>query len=125
MPLLESVLGHLDVPVLAAGGIGDGRAFAAVLDKGAAGARAGTRFVATDESGAHPAYKQAVADAVADATEITDAGAGWCTEHSLRRLTVSPSQFFSMWVVPSARVDIRPSTYVEWLPHGIAVAVWG
>jgi nitronate monooxygenase len=73
MPLLESVLGQLDVPVLAAGGIGDGRAFAAVLDKGAAGARAGTRFVATDESGAHPAYKQAVADAVAGATEITDA----------------------------------------------------
>ena len=73
MPLLESVLGQLDVPVLAAGGIGDGRAFAAVLDKGAAGARVGTRFVATDESGAHPAYKRAVADAVAGSTEITGA----------------------------------------------------
>jgi acetyl-CoA C-acetyltransferase len=33
------------------------------------------------------------------------------------------SQFFSMWVVSSARVDIPSSTYVEWLPHGIAVAV--
>jgi nitronate monooxygenase len=73
MPLLESVLGRLDVPVLAAGGIGDGRAFAAVLDRGAAGARVGTRFVATDESGAHPAYKQAVAEAIAGSTEITDA----------------------------------------------------
>jgi len=73
MPLLESVLGRLGVPVLAAGGIGDGRAFAAVLDKGAAGARVGTRFVATDESGAHPTYKQAVADANAGSTEITDA----------------------------------------------------
>ena len=69
--LLESVLGQLDLPVLAAGGIGDGRSFAAVLDTGAAGARVGTRFVATTESGAHPAYKQAVADAVAGSTEIT------------------------------------------------------
>jgi nitronate monooxygenase len=73
MPLLESVLGQLEMPVLAAGGIGDGRAFAAVLSTGAAGARVGTRFIATDESGAHPAYRQAVADAVADATEITGA----------------------------------------------------
>ena len=73
MPLLESVLGHLDLPVLAAGGIGDGRAFAEVLAAGAAGARAGTRFVATNESGAHPAYKQAVAGATAGSTEITGA----------------------------------------------------
>jgi nitronate monooxygenase len=72
-PLLESVLGQLDVPVLAAGGIGDGRAFAEALGMGAAGVRAGTRFVATAESGAHPAYKQAVADAAAGSTEITDA----------------------------------------------------
>ena len=72
-PLLESVLGQVKVPVLAAGGIGDARAFAAALAAGAAGVRAGTRFVATAESGAHPAYKQAVTDAAAGATEITGA----------------------------------------------------
>ncbi len=73
LPLLDSVLGQLDLPVLAAGGIGDGRAFTAVLAAGADGARAGTRFVATYESGAHPDYKQAVADAIAGSTEITGA----------------------------------------------------
>jgi len=73
LPLLESVTGQLDLPVLASGGIGSGRAFADVLDRGAAGARVGTRFVATDESGAHPAYKQAVVDAAAGSTEITAA----------------------------------------------------
>jgi nitronate monooxygenase len=73
LPLLESVLGQLDLPVLAAGGIGDGRAFASVLGMGAAGARVGTRFVACSESGAHPAYKQAVVDAPAGSTEITGA----------------------------------------------------
>jgi nitronate monooxygenase len=73
LPLLESVLGQVDLPVLAAGGIGDGRAFTAVLAAGADGARAGTRFVAATESGAHPLYKQAVADAAAGSTEITGA----------------------------------------------------
>jgi nitronate monooxygenase len=73
LPLLESVLGQLDLPVLAAGGIGDARAFAAVLAAGADGARVGTRFVATSESGAHADYKQAVAGAATDSTEITSA----------------------------------------------------
>ena len=73
LPLLESVLGQLDLPVLAAGGLGDARAFAAVLAAGADGARVGTRFVATSESGAHADYKQAVAAAAADSTEITGA----------------------------------------------------
>jgi nitronate monooxygenase len=73
LPLVERVSAELDLPVLAAGGIGSGRAFAAALDNGAAGARVGTRFIATEESGAHPAYKQAVVDAAAGSTQITDA----------------------------------------------------
>jgi nitronate monooxygenase len=48
------------VPVLAAGGIVDGRGLAAVLMLGAAGAVMGTRFVASDESSAHPEYKRAL-----------------------------------------------------------------
>jgi len=72
-PLLESILSRVEVPVLAAGGIGDAHSFEAVLEAGAAGARIGTRFVATLESGAHAAYKQAVVDAAPGSTEITDA----------------------------------------------------
>ncbi|MGY1680597.1 NAD(P)H-dependent flavin oxidoreductase [Geodermatophilus sp. SYSU D01176] len=71
--LLDEVLGAVDVPVLAAGGITDGRAFAEVVAAGADGARIGTRFIATVESGAHPAYKQALVDAAGDCTVITDA----------------------------------------------------
>ena len=73
LPLLSSVLDAVDVPVLAAGGVADGRTLAAVLAAGADGARMGTRFVATTESGAHDLYKRAVVDAGADTTEITDA----------------------------------------------------
>jgi nitronate monooxygenase len=43
-------------PVIAAGGIADGRGLAAVLALGAAGAWMGTRFVASEEAGAHPDY---------------------------------------------------------------------
>ena len=51
------------VPVVAAGGISDGRGLAAVLSLGAAGAWVGTRFVASDEAGLHPLYKQLVCEA--------------------------------------------------------------
>ncbi|SFT66928.1 nitronate monooxygenase [Geodermatophilus amargosae] len=73
LPLLREVLDAVEVPVLAAGGITDGRSFAEVMAAGAAGARIGTRFLATTESGASPAYKQAVVDAADDSTVVTDA----------------------------------------------------
>ena len=76
--LLPEVLAAVDVPVLAAGGIGDGLALAGVVAAGAAGARVGTRFLATTESGAHPAYKQAVIDATGDCTVVTGAFAVDC-----------------------------------------------
>jgi nitronate monooxygenase len=78
LPLLSAVLEAVDVPVLAAGGIGHPRALAGVIGAGASGARIGTAFIATDESGAHPAYKQAVVEARAGETMITDAFANGC-----------------------------------------------
>lgn len=56
------------IPVLAAGGIADAAAVAAVLKMGAAGAWIGTRFVASDQSLAHDIYKQRLVDAGADDT---------------------------------------------------------
>ncbi len=77
-PLLDDVLGAVDVPVLAAGGIATGRDLAEVLAAGAAGARMGTRFVATTESGAHPAYKEALVDAKPEDTVLaTDFSVLW------------------------------------------------
>ena len=60
LALLDAVLDAVDVPVLAAGGIGSGRALAAVLAAGADGARVGTRFVAAAEADAHPEYVAAL-----------------------------------------------------------------
>jgi nitronate monooxygenase len=72
-PLLAEVLDAVEVPVLAAGGIATGRLLAAGLAAGAGGVRVGTRFVATVESGAHPRYKSALADASGGETVLTDA----------------------------------------------------
>ena len=55
LPLLDIVLGAVEVPVVAAGGIGTGRGVAAVLAAGVSAARIGTRFAATLESELTPA----------------------------------------------------------------------
>ncbi len=60
LALLDAVLAAVDVPVLAAGGIGAGRALAAVLAAGADCARFGSRFVAAEEAEAHPRYVEAL-----------------------------------------------------------------
>jgi NAD(P)H-dependent flavin oxidoreductase YrpB (nitropropane dioxygenase family) len=78
LPLLDAVRAAVDVPIVAAGGIGTGRAMAAALTAGADAVRVGTRFVAAEESVAHPAYVQALVDASADDTVLTTAfGDGW------------------------------------------------
>jgi NAD(P)H-dependent flavin oxidoreductase YrpB (nitropropane dioxygenase family) len=59
------------VPVLAAGGIADGRGLAAALALGAAGVWLGTRFVASDEARAHPDWKQAIVAATGSDTSLT------------------------------------------------------
>lgn len=60
-----------ELPMLAAGGLADGRGLAAALALGADGAVFGTRFLASDECAAHPLYKQRVLEARAEDTLCT------------------------------------------------------
>lgn len=60
LTLIPQTVDAVKIPVIAAGGIGDGRGIAAVMCLGAQGAQLGTRFVATMESSAHPNFKDAV-----------------------------------------------------------------
>lgn len=73
LPLLSEVLEVVAVPVLAAGGIATARDLAAVLAAGAAGARIGTRFIASTESGAHPKYVEKLLAAGGEDTVLTEA----------------------------------------------------
>lgn len=60
MSLIPQVRDAVSIPVLAAGGIADGRGIAAALALGADGVQIGTRFVATKESSAHDEFKKAI-----------------------------------------------------------------
>jgi len=63
MVLLQAVRERTDVPLIAAGGICDGRGMAAAIALGAEGIQMGTRFVSSAESPVHANYKQAIVDA--------------------------------------------------------------
>lgn len=61
--LIPQLVDALKIPVIAAGGIADGRGILAALSLGAEGVQIGTRFAVTEESSAHPTYKQKVVEA--------------------------------------------------------------
>lgn len=78
LPLIDEARAAIDLPIVAAGGIGTGRAMAAALVAGADAVRIGTRFVAATESIAHHAYVDRLIESSADDTIITTAfGEGW------------------------------------------------
>lgn len=70
MVLIPQVADAVSIPVIAAGGIADGRGIAAALALGADAVQIGSRFAVTKESSAHPAFKQAVIQADDTATML-------------------------------------------------------
>jgi nitronate monooxygenase len=81
-------------PVLASGGIGDGRAIARALELGAQGVSLGTRFVASEEAWIHDAYKQAVVASGAGDTFYGD--------------------LFDVWWPDAPHRALKRKTYDEW-----------
>lgn len=69
--LVPAVVDAVSIPVVAAGGIGDGRSMLAAMTLGADGVQIGTRFVASVESSAHGRFKEAVVHAEEGSTELT------------------------------------------------------
>ncbi|MEY3692796.1 MAG: hypothetical protein RL157_120, partial [Bacteroidota bacterium] len=71
MVLVPAVVDAVSIPVVAAGGISDGRSMAAALMLGAEGVQMGSRFVATPEASAHEAFKREVLQAGEGDTQLT------------------------------------------------------
>ena len=71
MVLVPQVCDATDLPVLAAGGIADGRGIAAAFQLGAVGVQVGTRFLVAEECGVHPNYKKKVLEANDISTMVT------------------------------------------------------
>jgi nitronate monooxygenase len=110
--ILDEVLAEVGqrrqgVPVLASGGIATGAAMRIVMNRGAAGAVLGTRFVATTESRAHPDYKRALVDTRDGAGTIltTCLNKGWPNAPH-RILLANPT--FQMWDAGCPPEGMRP-----------------
>ncbi len=76
MALVPQVVDAVNVPVIASGGIMDGRGLAAALALGASGVQCGSAFLRCHESGAPAPYKQAIGRATDDGTAVTRAFSG-------------------------------------------------
>lgn len=90
MVLVPQVCDATDLPVIAAGGIGDGRGVAAAFMLGAAGVQVGTRFLVAEECCVHPHYKEKVLKANDTATMVS----GKRTGHPVRALKTPFSRAF-------------------------------
>lgn len=90
MALVPQVADAVDIPVLAAGGIADGRGIAAAFMLGAKGVQCGTRFLLANECGIHSHYKQKVMDARDIDTMVTGRKLG----HPVRALKTPYMQEF-------------------------------
>lgn len=83
--LLPQIVNHVTIPVLAAGGIGDGKGLAAALMLGASGVQIGTRFIATKEAPFHDDYKKRLVAAEDTGTMIIGRPVG-----RIRRILKNP-----------------------------------
>jgi nitronate monooxygenase len=99
-PLVPAVVDAVGkIPVVAAGGIADGRGLAAALMLGASGVLCGTAFVAADESLVHPNIKKAAVAGSGDTTERSSffdiaRGIDWPSQWTIRTLT---NEFSRKW----------------------------
>lgn len=76
MALVPQVVDAVDVPVIAAGGIADGRGIAAALVLGASGVQLGTAFLSCPEADIDARYREALRNATEDGTRLTRAFSG-------------------------------------------------
>ena len=104
MSLVPQVVNAVKVPVIAAGGIADGRGLAAALALGAQGVQMGTRFICSDECIAHAKFKEQVIKAQDRSTVVTGQSTGHpvrCLENRLTR------QFEAMEKSGAAKAELE------------------
>ena len=102
MALVPQVVDAVDIPVIAAGGICDGRGVAAAFAFGAEAVQLGTRFLVADECNVHPEYKEKILKATDISTIVTGKSLG----HPVRSLKTPFSKTF-------ARMESDPASSQE------------
>ena len=102
MPLIPQIVDALEIPVVAAGGICDGRGAAAAFMLGADAIQVGTRFLSAEECNVHPEYKAKILKATDISTMVTGKSLG----HPVRSLKTPFSKTF-------AKMESDPSVNQE------------
>jgi enoyl-[acyl-carrier protein] reductase II len=104
--LIPRLVDLVDVPVVAAGGLADGRGLVASLALGASGVWLGTRFIATDEAHAHDNYKQKIVDTNEEGTVVTRA-------HSGKPCRLIRNAFTESWAVREDEIEPFPLQFLH------------
>ena len=105
LALIPQIVEHVNIPVAAAGGIGDGKGLAAMLALGATGVQMGTRFIATREAPFHEAYKQKLLQATDHETVIVGRSVG-----RIRRLL---NTTYAEKLLEAEKQGITPDEFAE------------
>jgi len=120
MALLPQVVDAVRVPVVAAGGVADGRGLVAALALGASGVLLGTRFVATRESMAPELYKKRVLESESGATTLTDTLSGLWARALANRFTREYAESGAPVLPPLVQRAAADDVFVAALKQGDA-----
>ncbi|RMF67557.1 MAG: nitronate monooxygenase, partial [Alphaproteobacteria bacterium] len=118
MALVPQVIDAVNIPVLAAGGIVDGRGLAAALALGAQGVWMGTRFIASREAHAAAAYKDRLLTAREDETVVTRCYSG-------KPMRVIRNEYVAGWEKTPERIQPFPMQVMVSAQQGVINAITG
>ncbi len=119
--LLPQLVGALDIPVIAAGGIADASGVAAAKALGAAGVQVGTAYLLCDESRASPLHRQALQSPAAEHTLLTTLFSGrparGIVNRLMRELGPRPAEVPAFPLAGNAIASLRSSAEPERINH--------
>ena len=123
--LVREIVTATDVPVIAAGGIMDGRGIAAAIEAGACAAQCGTAFLLSPEAATHPLHRAALQSSAADSATASGGGGGGGGGGVAvtKVLSGKPAQGLrTEWMVSMADLDTALPNCFNGLPLGRTVA---
>ncbi|WP_269715552.1 NAD(P)H-dependent flavin oxidoreductase [Caulobacter sp. NIBR2454] len=117
-PLVAQAVEAVDIPVIAAGGLYDGRGLAAALALGAQGVWMGTRFIASQEAHAGEVYRQAILDAADEDTVRTRSYSG-------KPMRVLKNPYVEAWEARPADIQPFPQQAIHSIQTGVMGGIGG
>lgn len=118
LPLVAQAVEAVDIPVIAAGGLYDGRGLAAALALGAQGVWMGTRFIASDEAHSGAVYRQAILDAADEDTVRTRSYSG-------KPMRVLKNPYVEDWEQRPAEIQPFPQQAIHSIQTGVMGGIGG